>query len=491
MLFNSPLFLFAFLPACLLVFRFVARFSWSAALAFLAAASFTFYAWGEPLRAWPMVVSILGNFACGLALVRTRDGRWGSAVLALGIGLNLAMLGWFKYAGFIAANLDQLAGIGLNFDPGELPLGISFFTFTQIAYLVDVRRRVASEPSLTNYSLFVTFFPHLIAGPIIHHKEMMPQFERRARDAFAEDFAAGSALFAIGLAKKLLLADPMIGFVNDAFIAANTGQHIGAFAAWQGALAYTVQIYFDFSAYSDMALGLARLFGIDLPVNFDSPYKSRSVIEFWRRWHMTLSRFLRDYLYLPLGGNRLGPGRRYLNLMLVMLIGGLWHGAAWTFVAWGGLHGLYLAVNHLWRDWRGDSRPAGPLAEAAGWAATLLAVVVAWVFFRANNFHTALALLSGMAGGNGAGLPGADPLGLASWKTMAAVCLLLGLSLVAPNSQQIMRACRPGLAPVVAPARLAALAWNPSAAWAAFVALLALASVSSLWSPTEFLYYRF
>ncbi len=491
MLFNSPIFLFVFLPICLVVFRLLARKSWSLALASLALASLVFYGWGAPEQVWPMAVSILGNFMFGLILVRLRDGAWGTAALALGVGLNLAALGWFKYAGFIAANLNQLAGLDWAVDTIALPLGISFFTFTQIAYLVDVRRRVASEPGLVNYSLFVTFFPHLIAGPIIHHKEMMPQFAVRKRHCFADDLAAGSALFIIGLTKKLILADPVAKYATEAFAAAATGEPMGAFAAWQGALAYTAQIYFDFSAYSDMALGLARMFGIDLPVNFNSPYKARSIIDFWRCWHMTLSRFLRDYLYIPLGGGRLGPLRRQVNLMLVMLIGGLWHGAAWTFMIWGGLHGLYLVVNHLWRDLRSrlGGGSAGGLEQFAAWSVTLVAVVVAWVFFRATSFDAALVILSGMAGAHGLGLPHGS--GVASWMGMGLAVGLLSLSLIAPNSQQIMRGCRPGLELTEAPPRLGWLVWQPNPRWAVAVAVLALASVFSLWSPTEFLYYRF
>ena len=490
MLFNSPLFLFVFLPICLVAFRLLARISWRGALAVLTLASVVFYAWWDLAHSWPMALSILGNFALGLLLVRTRDGRAGSAVLALGIGLNLAMLGWFKYAGFMAANLEALTGIPLPLEPVLLPLGISFFTFTQIAYLVDVRRRVASEPGLMNYTLFVTFFPHLIAGPIIHHKEMMPQFETRKRHAFLDDLAAGSALFVIGLAKKLILADPVAKLAAEGFAAAGAGETVGMFAAWQAALAYTVQIYFDFSAYSDMAVGLARMFGIDLPVNFNSPYQARSIIEFWRRWHMTLSRFLRDYLYVPLGGNRQGPWRRHVNLMLVMLIGGLWHGAAWTFIVWGGLHGLYLMANHLWREWRGD-RPSGPLGRALAWGLTLLAVIVAWVFFRATSFGAALEILRGMAGLNGLGLPVAGGNALASWQGLGLAAGLLVLAMVAPNSQQIMRRTQPGLGPVAEPERLSRLVWRPDGAWAALLAVLALISVASLWSPTEFLYYRF
>ena len=241
-----------------------------------------------------------------------------------------------------------------------LPLGISFFTFTQIAYLVDVQRGIASEPSFLNYVLFVTFFPHLIAGPIIHHKEMMPQFQRAA-DRPGGDIAVGSALFAIGLFKKVIIADFAAHYVGTAFTPG--GDAVPLAMAWEAALNYTVQIYFDFSGYSDMALGLSRMFGIDLPLNFNSPYKARNLIEFWRCWHMTLSRFLRDYLYFPLGGNRHGTVMRYTNLLTVMLLGGLWHGANWTFVAWGGVHGIGLMVNHLWRNRN------LPLSKRTSWSA--------------------------------------------------------------------------------------------------------------------------
>jgi D-alanyl-lipoteichoic acid acyltransferase DltB (MBOAT superfamily) len=487
MLFNSPSFLFLFLPLTLGVFHLLGRFGWRLALGWLTVMSFVFYAWWNPAYAWPMVVSILGNFACGLALVRVRGGRWGGPVLAVGIALNLAALGYFKYAQFIADNLSQLTGLPYALDAIVLPLGISFFTFTQIAYLVDVRRGIASEAEFLNYCLFVTFFPHLIAGPIIHHKEMMPQFARPKRGSVGEDLAVGTALFVIGLFKKVILADSVSTFPELAFGAA---QPPGLLLAWLGALSYTAQIYFDFSGYSDMAVGLARLFGIDLPINFDSPYKAESITEFWRRWHMTLSRFLRDYLYFPLGGNRAGGGRRFVNLMLVMLIGGLWHGAKWTFVVWGGLHGLYLVINHLWRGRRGGQASEPSRAgRGLAWALTMLAVVVAWVFFRAKTVASALLVLAGMAGMNGLGSVGGEA--AAQWQGLGLSLGLLVLAVAAPNSQQILRRYRPGLAPVAAPGLLARLAWQPSPAWAVGLAVMAIASVLGLWSASEFLYYQF
>ncbi|MBC7952389.1 MAG: MBOAT family protein [Rhodospirillaceae bacterium] len=482
MLFNSPLFIFVFLPVAFVGFHLLRRWNWRAAIGLLTLASMLFYVAWNPLQAWPIFASIAGNFACGLALKHVRQGRWGGPVLAVGVGANLAALAYFKYAGFLAAN------VGMTMAEVALPLGISFFTFTQIAYLVDVRRGIASEADFLNYCLFVTFFPHLIAGPIIHHKEMMPQFQRPSERPLADDVAAGLALFAIGLMKKVVLADAVAGYASPIFAAAQGDPHLPFLAAWQGALAYTAQIYFDFSGYSDMAVGLARMFGINLPVNFNSPYQARNIIEFWRRWHITLSRFLRDYLYLPLGGNRLGRRRRYLNLAVVMLIGGLWHGANWTFVVWGGLHGLYLAINHLWRDWRGE-QPASPLAQGLGWAITLLAVIVGWVFFRATDMTTALGMLGGMAGLNGFGGVGEDQ--LASLPGLGLALALLALAMVAPNSQQMVRDHAPGLHPVAAPARFAALVVRFNGAWAAVLALATLAAILNLWSPTEFLYYQF
>jgi D-alanyl-lipoteichoic acid acyltransferase DltB (MBOAT superfamily) len=265
-----------------------------------------------------------------------------------------------------------------------------------------------AQPSFLRYAVLVSFFPHVIAGPIVHHDELLPQFDRaevfRFRPAL---FADGAAMFLLGLAKKVVLADPLGLYAAEGFAAAAQHAPLTFFAAWGAALAYTLQLYFDFSGYSDMAFGLARMFGLRFPINFSSPYKSASIIEFWRRWHITLSTFLRDYLYIPLGGNRRGRLRRYVNLMLTMLLGGLWHGAGWTFVFWGGLHGAYIVANHGWIALRRTflSERRSRLGRFAGRALTLLAVIVAWVFFRADSFAAATTMLDGMAGTNGALLP--------------------------------------------------------------------------------------
>ncbi|EME68197.1 hypothetical protein H261_19591 [Paramagnetospirillum caucaseum] len=486
MLFNSAPFLFGFLPLALAGFALARQAGWRPAMAFLTLASVVFYAWWNPAYAWPLAVSIAGNFLFGLAIARTRGTPWGGAVLAAGLAANLAFLGIFKYERFFAESVAPLVGLMIEARGLELPLGVSFFTFTQIAYLVDVRRDLARDNDALSYTLFVTFFPHLIAGPIIHHKEMMPQFRQpRRQDGAAENLAAGLSLFAIGLFKKAVIADWVASYVSPGFSAAASGQELSLGAAWTCALAYTVQIYFDFSGYSDMAVGLARLFGIDLPVNFNSPYKAASIIEFWRRWHMTLSRFLRDYLYFPLGGGRCGPVRRHLNLMIVMALGGLWHGAAWTFLAWGCLHGLMLVGNHAWRA----VRPAEPGRRelVAGWVLTQVLVIVAWVFFRAPDFGAALIILKGMAGLSG--LSGGAV--KTAWDGLALALILMAVCALAPNSQQIMRTTGPGLEPVAAPERLARLAWRPSSGWAWTLAALLACSVMTLWRTSEFLYYQF
>ena len=407
MLFNSSEFLFAFLPATLLIFFLCARFSHRAALAWLTLASLFFYAWWNPV--WlPLLLGSIGfNFLAGREISQRTRSR---ALLIFAIGVNLAALAYFKYGAFLVASLAEMLGSGYRWPAGELPLGISFFTFTQIAFLVDVYQRRASDFDPVRYGLFVTYFPHLIAGPVLHHKEMMPQFARPDIFRFGADrLADGSVLFILGLFKKVVLADAFGSYARPAFAAAGTNS-LTFFEGWGAALSYTLQIYFDFSGYSDMAIGLALMIGIQLPMNFHSPYKARNIADFWRRWHMTLSRFLRDYLYIPLGGNRKGSARQHVNLMLTMLLGGLWHGAGWTFVVWGGLHGLYLTVFHAWRRHVGRagwSMPAAlrSLASALSWLLTFLLVVVAWVFFRADSFTAATSILQSMAGLNGVVVP--------------------------------------------------------------------------------------
>src|SRR5579859_2518053 len=353
MLFSSYTFLFQFLPAVALAFAAARRHSPRAGILVLAVASLFFYGAWKPIYLLLLIASIGANFSLGLLM---EDGSRRRAVGMLGVALNLALLCYFKYTNFIFDNINVLTGAPLPLLNIVLPLGISFFTFQQIAYLVDVMRGARVERDIVSYTLFVSFFPHLIAGPLVHHAEMIPQFKRGRTGRSSVLAARGLAIFAAGLFKKVVIADNLAQFVSPVFTHLDAGGGVTMPWAWLATLSYTLQIYFDFSGYSDMAVGLALLFGIRLPVNFRSPYKALSITDFWRRWHITLSRFLRDYLYIPLGGNRLGERRRYLNLMLTMLLGGLWHGAGWNFLIWGGLHGVYLSLNHRCQQWRGVDR---------------------------------------------------------------------------------------------------------------------------------------
>jgi alginate O-acetyltransferase complex protein AlgI len=414
MLFNSPEFIVGFLPIAVLGFFLLARWRGGALpIAWLVGASLFFYGWWDYRNLFVIVPSIVVNYLIGWASGAARargQKRRARLLVVLGITADLAAIGYFKYAGFFGVSLAGLTGLDLVLRGIVLPLGISFFTFQQIKFLVDRYTGVAPLPPLLDYALLVSFFPHVIAGPIVNHDELLPQFRARRFFAFDLDlFADGIAFFLLGLAKKVVLADQFGIYANEGFSAVAQGHALSLFAAWAGALAYSLQLYFDFSGYSDMAFGLARMFGLRFPINFASPYKSTNIIEFWRRWHMTLSRFLRDYLYIPLGGNRHGAIRRYANLLATMLLGGLWHGAGWTFVFWGGLHGVYLIVNHLWSGLRSlIGMPSGApsrLGTLLGRALTLLCVVIGWVFFRADSFASALALLRGMAGSNGVVLP--------------------------------------------------------------------------------------
>ena len=486
MLFNSYAFLFAFLPAtCLVYFALNRWVAGRTGLAWLFAASCFFYAhWN-----WKFLPLLLGsiafNFAVGWLLQRQAEqpgARPHKAVLAAGVVANLALLGYFKYADFFVANANALLGAHWLLPHVILPLGISFFTFTQIAFLVDAYRGRVRELSFVNYGLFVSFFPHLLAGPILHHGEMMPQFAEHSNKRFNNaNFWVGMTLLIIGLAKKVLVADEIAPWANAGF--GNAAQ-VEFVDAWMAALAYTLQIYFDFSGYTDMALGMAWMLNIRLPLNFASPYQSRNIQEFWRRWHMTLSRFLRDYLYIPLGGNRRGPRLALLFVLVTFALGGFWHGANWTFVAWGVFNGLgVIAVQMM--DRAGWSLPKG-----AAWALTAVFTIVAWVFFRASSLDDALHIIGVMFGARGAGMHAAIPqwaplfdpatytrtgmdLHLATLWTAAVMVAGFALAWCAPNSQTLL------------------MRWQWSTRLALFVALLAVAALLNLDRVTEFLYFNF
>jgi D-alanyl-lipoteichoic acid acyltransferase DltB (MBOAT superfamily) len=437
--------------------------------------------------------SIVFNYVVGVVLVRKNDQGYANGkfwALFFGVTANLALLGYFKYFNFFVVNLNSSLGTGFAVDSIILPLGISFFTFTQIAFLVDASRGLVREFNFIHYVLFVTYFPHLIAGPVLHHKEMMPQFDKpQTYRLNYECLAVGLTIFSIGLFKKVMLADEMIKHLKPVFDAAAQGHELSFKESWGAAFSYTLQLYFDFSGYSDMAIGLSRMFGIKLPVNFNSPYKSVNIIEFWRRWHMTLSRFLRDYLYIPLGGNRKGPVRRHLNLFLTMLLGGLWHGAGWTFIIWGGLHGVYLIINHLWDGLRlklgHDLSKTSLAGRMAGCFLTFIAVVFAWVFFRAENLQAGLAITRAMLGLNGFALTGHFQLNK--------VAELLFIVWVLPNTQQMMSNFEPAL-----PIREKGfgscwkrLQWQPNWVWLVFTFYMAAESLSQGDKISEFLYFRF
>ncbi len=407
MLFNSILFIFFFLPITLGGFYFaLARVGRRAAFGWLVLASLVFYGWWNPAYLGMLVGLMLANFVVARAIVVAGPGtgasrRW----LMLGVAANLGLLGYFKYTDFFIQTVNDLARTQFPLLHIMLPLAISFFTFQKIAFLVDCYRGIAREDSLLDYMLFVGFFPQLIAGPIVHHQEIMPQFRAPAyRGADAKMIAMGLTLFIIGLFKKCVLADCAAISANTVYDAAeHAGAALSMVDAWGGALAYSFQIYFDFSGYSDMAIGLALMFGVRLPDNFLSPYKSTGMIEFWRRWHITLSRFLRDYLYVPLGGNRCGKIRQGFNVVITMLLGGLWHGASWNFVLWGLLHGAMIAANHGLRNGARRFGLVCPAALRLVWsgicvAITFALVTVLWVFFRAETFAGAGRMLQAMAG---------------------------------------------------------------------------------------------
>jgi alginate O-acetyltransferase complex protein AlgI len=499
MLFSSYSFLFFFLPVTLVGFILLSRVcSPKAARIWLVLASLFFYGWWNPSYVSLILLSMMFNYTLGRHLGRrVRLGRRAKGVLFLGVASNLALLGYFKYANFFVHSVNAV--LGSHWDCGRilLPLGISFFTFTQIAYLVDVSQGVVCEYAVGDFLLFVTFFPHLIAGPIIHHSQMMPQFAQLKTYRFDwNNLAVGLGLLSMGLFKKVVIADGMVDSVTKVFNAAAANQGLYPRDAWAGVLAYTFQIYFDFSGYSDMAIALAMMFGIVLPQNFNSPYKAQNLADFWRRWHMTLSRFLRDYLYIPLGGNRRGKLRRYMNLILTMLLGGLWHGAAWTFVLWGLFHGIGLAVYHGWQTFWSKLHPDRTLwpvwlSTWAGRAVTMLFVVVGWAFFRSANITTTQHICATMFGVGTAPAVGA-PLLIKS-KIWLWLGILVPFVWCLPNTTEIMGH---HLTPAQ-PAEGAACAkrrwfqWKKTLPWAYATGLLLAASILGLSHVGEFLYYNF
>lgn len=486
MLFNSYAFIFIFLPIVFSAFFSFAKFRITkVATASLVLASLFFYAYWEVAYLPLLLLSILFNFQIGRQIERNLPGNKARLIFIIGVTTDLLLLGYFKYANFFVDSLNTVFHTGWLIQHIALPLGISFFTFTQIAYLVDAYRGETKGYKLLTYSLFVTFFPHLIAGPILYHKDIIPQFHRLRNFVFShKNTAMGLTLFTLGLFKKVVIADTLSPWAGSVF---NNPNDIGFVEAWIGVLSYTFQIYFDFSGYSDMAIGLGYMLNITLPINFNSPYKATSIIDFWRRWHMTLSFFLRHYLYIPLGGNRYGAARQMINILITMLLGGLWHGAGWTFVIWGGLHGTYLVVNHLWR------RLNIPLPDILAWGITFFSVTIGWVFFRANNVYDGLKIIKIMAGLENKTL--SNPYGdrintliegkmsittgifymfnTERGKSLIAVVVLLLCVTLLPNTQQVMQRFKPSR-------------------WLGIMAgVLALYTISYMDAISEFLYFQF
>ena len=397
MLFSSYEFIFLFVPVVLAVFSLltIAAPKRNVVLFWLLIASLFFYGWWNPSYLPILIGSVLLNFALSRMMIRAQD-RARKLWMIGGVGANIALIAYYKYMGFIAAGILAPIGINISVPQVALPLGISFFTFQQIAYLADLYQRKVKESDFPVYSVFVTFFPHLIAGPLVLNNDIADQLRAQPKTPTANNIAAGLLIFSIGLFKKVIIADKLAPFATDGFKFVETCGMLGIEDAWMATLAYTFQLYFDFSGYSDMAFGVAMLFGFRLPQNFNSPYRSLSIIEFWRRWHMTLSHFLRNYIYIPLGGNRKGKMRKGVNLIATMLVGGIWHGAGWNFILWGAWHGGALAINNWWRDRFGPATRAP--GKIACYLVTMGVVVTGWVFFRAHSFDGAVTMMKSLGG---------------------------------------------------------------------------------------------
>lgn len=449
----------------------------------LALCSLVFYGWWSYTCLFILLASICFNYFLAYRIYQLKDAKlYRRILIIIGITLNLLLLFYFKYMNFFVNQIFSGSSVVNNI---ILPLGISFFTFTQITYLLDIYRDKAEPDNFVNYVLFVTFFPHLIAGPILYHNEMIVQFKSNLFNKLMfPNMATGITLFVFGLFKKVVIADSLAPYVNNVFDAVASANAITFLTSWLGAFGYTLQLYFDFSGYSDMACGLALLFNIKLPANFYSPYKARSIIEFWKRWHISLSRYLKDYLYIPLGGSK--KGNKYINLFLTMVIGGAWHGAGWTFMLWGALHGFYLIVNHMWRKYLGSYIK---LNSTISLIITFCAVVVGWVPFRSKDIYTAREFLLTMFGFKGLILQ------INEYNLLFALiilCLLLFV-FISPNTLEITGYYEPMLKiyDLSIYDNINRFKWNPNLSWSVIIAVLWTASILGLIRVSEFLYYQF
>lgn len=516
MLFNSFIFIFAFLPIILLLFFYTAKYSQHLALGILFLASVIFYGWNNYHYVFLLLLSIFVNFAVGRNIITTVSQSQKKWLLYFGVSFNLILLGYYKYANFFIENVNAITHKHFVSLDIALPIGISFFTFTQIAFLVDSYRGLVQKYHFLNYALFVTYYPHLIAGPIIHHKEVMPQFDQKKTFQFNyRNLTIGLVIFFIGLFKKTMIADHLAVYVSPIYDMHNTS--ISCLDAWISSLAYTLELYFDFSGYSDMAIGLSMLIGVKLPVNFYSPYQSKNIIEFWRRWNMSLSRFLRDYLYISFGGNRRGKPRRYINLMLTMFLGGLWHGANWTFAIWGTLHGLYLCINHGWIALKKSlcfKETNSIFINTVACVLTFIFVIVAWVFFRAPNFSMAQAILHAMFLKQLV-LPWYWPIpatvktvllklhigftaktawgmtdSVASFQSVTLIAIALCVVWFMPNTYQIMHRYKPALLPTMEKVK-SWLNWRPNFIGTSVAVTVATLDIIYIHASSVFLYFRF
>lgn len=485
MLFNSYVFIFIYLPIVLGAFFTCCYFKLrKAAQLSLFVSSLAFYAYWD-VRFLPLLCgSIAFNYVLGNLIYKSSQGNLRRFYLILSIALNLSLLFYFKYLNFFISSANYLLPVEMNLMEIVLPLGISFFTFTQLAYLVDVYQAKAIPGGWDSYGLFVTVFPHLIAGPVLHHKDMITQFDDPLNYRWSpHNFAHGTFLFVMGLTKKVLIADNLFPFVSPVFDKGDV--FIPFLQAWIGSLAYSLELYFDFSGYSDMAMGLGLYFNIKLPLNFHSPYQANSIIEFWRRWHISLSNFLKDYLYIPLGGNRKGEGGKLRNLLITMFLGGVWHGANWTFVIWGLCHGLFLVINHLWRKLNIN------IPRLAAHILTLFCVVVAFAIFRSPNLATAFEVIKGLFGFNGIVLPVSYELKLASLKEYGVVFKTLPFSNARLNDLVMIIVLW-----IVALVLPNSMYWKERflkhpILWGTVSSTAFVACIINLDAVTEFLYYQF
>ena len=530
MLFNSVEFIFVFLPITLTTYYVCLKLTRNvlAAQATIIGASLAFYSYWDARYIWLILGSATVNFLLGLGI--TAAGRYRRAMLAIGVVANLGLLFYFKYFAFAWNQLGRLLdNPTIHTAPGTLPLAISFFTFHQISFLVDVYKGITSSNNPLRYGVFVTFFPTLIAGPIVYFREFDPQLPN-VSGTKSDSLARGITFFTFGLFKKVVLADSIALWANPVFTLAAQGRSPTFFEAWFAALAYTMQLYFDFSGYSDMAIGLASMLGMRIPYNFNSPYKAQSLIDFWRRWHMMLSRFLRDYLYIPLGGNRRGEPRRYINIFITMVLGGIWHGAGWTYVLWGAWHGCWLMLNHVTRSLRPHSGflPYIPrrVSAVGSWAVTFFLVCIGWVIFRASSVSSAVRVLTSMFGLHGIAMPTGCDVWAGGWGRalvsriggrcadaaftsgfywspdgwlfgpLSGAVIFLGLlmiiSILAPNTQELIDGPRGQWSePLPEQAVPRATLWGPTFRWAASMALLFFLSCMFLNRVTQFIYFQF